>query len=57
MSSEEEYRRLATEVRARALQTVDPYAKRVLLLVGQRYDELAARARRMEQAPKLNKSA
>jgi hypothetical protein len=57
MADEQEYRRLATEARAKALHAVDPYDKRTQFLVAQRYDVLADRVRRKEQAPKLDKSA
>jgi hypothetical protein len=50
MSDEQEYRRLATEARAKALASNDPYDKRTFLLVAQRYDVLAHRAQRLEQA-------
>jgi len=43
---ETEYRRLATEARAKALAATDAYDKRTYLLVAQRYDVLAERARR-----------
>lgn len=44
--SEADYRRLATEARAKALAAIDAYDKRTYLLVAQRYDVLAERARR-----------
>jgi hypothetical protein len=52
MSSEEDYRRLATEARAQALASLDPYDKRTFLLVAQRYDVLADRLRRMAEIAK-----
>lgn len=41
---EERYRKLASEARANADRASDAYDKRTLLLVAQRYDELADRA-------------
>ena len=54
MSEEERYRLLATEMRANALKATDPYDKWTLLLVAQRYDVLAKRAKPREA---LDKSA
>lgn len=54
MSEEERYRQLATDARAKALQATDAYDKRTLLLVAQRYDVLAERAKKH---PPLEKSA
>lgn len=46
MSQEEErYRKLAAEARANALHAADAYEKRTLLLVAQRYEILAERAK------------
>ncbi|HXR87881.1 MAG TPA: hypothetical protein VN728_12950 [Stellaceae bacterium] len=46
MSQEEErYRKLAAEARANAANAADAYEKRTLLLVAQRYEVLAERAR------------
>jgi hypothetical protein len=42
---EERYRRLAAEARTHAEQATDAYDKRTLLLVAQRYDVLADRAK------------
>jgi hypothetical protein len=41
---EQRYRRLASEARVNAERASDAYDKRTLLLVAQRYDELADRA-------------
>jgi hypothetical protein len=57
VSSEEEYRRLATEARAKALGALDPYDKRTFLLVAQRYDVLADRMRRIAEMAKTAKTA
>lgn len=43
---EADYRRRAIEARATALAAIDAYDKRTYLLVAQRYDVLAERARR-----------
>ena len=56
MSEAEKYRQLALETRAKALQTMDAYDKRTLLLVAQRYDVLVERARRREEAAKHRKN-
>jgi hypothetical protein len=50
MSDEEEYRKLADAERAKAQAATDPYEKRTILLVAQRYDVLADRAKRRAQA-------
>jgi hypothetical protein len=58
MADEQEYRRLAAEARSKALQGIGPYDKRTFLLVAQRYDVLADRARRIAKAARrFNKSA
>ena len=55
MSNEEQrYRALATEARAEAERAADPYNKRTLLLVAQRYDVLADRARARDQNKKAD---
>ena len=57
MSAAEEenrYRQLAAEARANAEQASDAYEKRNLLLMAQRYDVLAERAKKRAQ---LGKSA
>jgi len=41
---EERYRKLAAEARADAATVSDPYSKRTLLLIAQRYETLAERA-------------
>jgi hypothetical protein len=46
LSEEERYRQLAAEARASAARATDAYDKRTLLLVAQRYDILAERAKR-----------
>ena len=54
MSKEEEerYRKLASEARANAERATDVYDKRTLLLVAQRYDELADRAHNRRRGKK-----
>lgn len=51
---EERYRKLAAEARASARDATDAYDKRTLLLVAQRYDTLAERAKKR---PPLDQSA
>lgn len=47
--SEQHSRKLASETRASAEFLLDPYSKRTLLLIAQRYDMLAERAQRQEK--------
>jgi hypothetical protein len=48
----ERYRKLAAEARADATHAIDAYDKRTLLLVAQRYEVLAERARIREREKK-----
>jgi hypothetical protein len=52
LSEEERYRHLAAQARTDAERASDAYDKRTLLLVAQRYDVLADRARTRQQDKK-----
>jgi hypothetical protein len=45
VSEEEKFRQLAAEARADAERATDPYNKRTLLLIAQRYEMMAERAK------------
>jgi len=55
--SELHCRKLATDARASAEFLLDPYSKRTLLLIAQRYEMLAERAPRQEDEAKRSNVA